>query len=243
MATHSGCSRSPLNAHGPAIFHACRLSQSGYAGRAHLFIVGLEEGRVFAGSTEDPVLLDEERARISEDLTRSTDRIDEAVYGVLSQLEVSGAHATFSYACRDTREFRETFVGDRDGHLQPLALLCGAALYGGTLHLITGELRRFEITARVLSFEELADVSRAIGPVTKLVWVESPANPTLRCVDIRQVADVCRARGVLSVIDNTFATPVRLEFPILSLNPGLRPRCRELKPRRRARERPPERVQ
>ena len=84
----------------PGHLYACRLSQSGYAGRAHLFIVGLEEGRVFAGSTEDPVLLDEERARISEDLTRSTDRIDEAVYGVLSRLAVSGAHATFSYACR-----------------------------------------------------------------------------------------------------------------------------------------------
>ena len=94
----------------PGHLYVCRLSQSGYAGRAHLFIVGLEEGRVFAGSTEDPVLLDEERARISEDLTRSTDRIDEAVYGVLSRLAVSGAHATFSYACRDTREFRETFA-------------------------------------------------------------------------------------------------------------------------------------
>lgn len=94
----------------PGHLYACSLSQSGYAGRAHLFIVGLEEGRVFAGSTEDPVLLDEERARISEDLKRSTDRIDEAVYGVLSRLAVSGAHATFSYSCRDTREFRETFA-------------------------------------------------------------------------------------------------------------------------------------
>ena len=94
----------------PGHLYACSLSQSGYAGRAHLFIVGLEEGRVFAGSTEDPVLLDEERARVSEDLKRSTDRIDEAVYGVLSRLAVSGAHATFSYSCRDTREFRETFA-------------------------------------------------------------------------------------------------------------------------------------
>jgi RecB family exonuclease len=94
----------------PGHLYACSLSQSGYAGRAHLFIVGLEEGRVFAGSTEDPVLLDEERARVSEDLKHSTDRIDEAVYGVLSRLAVSGAHATFSYSCRDTREFRETFA-------------------------------------------------------------------------------------------------------------------------------------
>ena len=94
----------------PGHLYACSLTQSGYAGRAHLFVVGLEEGRVFAGSTEDPVLLDEERARVSEDLRRSTDRIDEAVYGVLSRLAVSNSHATFSYSCRDTREFRETFA-------------------------------------------------------------------------------------------------------------------------------------
>src|SRR4029450_12310389 len=43
---------------------------------------------------------------------------------------------------------------------------------------------------------------------TKLVWFESPINPTLRCVDIAKVANACRARGVLSVIDNTFASPV-----------------------------------
>ena len=43
---------------------------------------------------------------------------------------------------------------------------------------------------------------------TKLLWFESPINPTLRCVDIAAVAAACRTRGVISVIDNTFATPV-----------------------------------
>jgi cystathionine beta-lyase/cystathionine gamma-synthase len=41
-----------------------------------------------------------------------------------------------------------------------------------------------------------------------MVWFESPINPTLRCVDVRRVADACRARGVLSVIDNTFACSI-----------------------------------
>ena len=89
---------------------ACLIGQSGYSGRSHLFVVGLEEGRVFAGATEDPVLLDVERKAIAEGLRLSSDRIDEAVYAVLSRLAVSGAHATFSYSCRDTREFRETFA-------------------------------------------------------------------------------------------------------------------------------------
>jgi RecB family exonuclease len=94
----------------PGHLYACSLSQSGYAGRKHLFVVGLEEGRVFSSSTEDAVLLDAERQGISADLRLSTDRIDEAVYGVLMRLAVSTASVTFSYSCRDTREFRETYA-------------------------------------------------------------------------------------------------------------------------------------
>jgi cystathionine beta-lyase/cystathionine gamma-synthase len=47
-----------------------------------------------------------------------------------------------------------------------------------------------------------------LSDATKLLWFESPINPTLRCVDIAQVAAACRARGVLSAIDNTFASPI-----------------------------------
>lgn len=92
----------------PGHLYACNISQSGFAGRQHLFVVGLEEGRVFPSSTEDAVLLDTERAGISSDLRLSTDRIDERVYTVLTRLAGSSASATFSYSCRDTREFRET---------------------------------------------------------------------------------------------------------------------------------------
>lgn len=94
----------------PGHLYACRLSQSGYAGRKHLYVVGLEEGRVFSSSTEDAILLDDEREGISVDLRLSTDRIDETVYEVLMRLAVSAASVTFSYSCRDTREFRETYA-------------------------------------------------------------------------------------------------------------------------------------
>ena len=94
----------------PGHLYACRITQSGYAGRAYLFVVGLEEGRVFPSSTEDAVLLDAEREKISSDLRLSTDRIDEAVYAVLTRLAASAASVTFSYSCRDTREFRETYA-------------------------------------------------------------------------------------------------------------------------------------
>jgi hypothetical protein len=94
----------------PGHLFACSLSQSGYSGRKHLFVVGLEEGRVFPSSTEDAVLLDAERASISAELRLSTDRIDEAVYSILTRLAASSGSVTFSYSCRDTREFRETYA-------------------------------------------------------------------------------------------------------------------------------------
>ena len=47
-----------------------------------------------------------------------------------------------------------------------------------------------------------------LSDATRLVWFESPINPTLRCVDVAAIAAACRARGVISVIDNTFASPI-----------------------------------
>lgn len=86
-------------------------------------------------------------------------------------------------------------------------VLCSAAIYGGTFHLLQSFLPRFGITARLLELDALRDPTAAIGPRTKLVWFESPINPTLRCLDIARLAGACRAAGVRSVMDNTFATP------------------------------------
>jgi len=87
-------------------------------------------------------------------------------------------------------------------------VICAAAIYGGTLHLLHDLLSRFGIRPRFVSPEELASLETVIGEHTRMVWFESPTNPTLRCVDIRRVVEACRARGVISVIDNTFASPM-----------------------------------
>jgi cystathionine beta-lyase/cystathionine gamma-synthase len=87
-------------------------------------------------------------------------------------------------------------------------VVCSAAIYGGTLHLLQDLLANFGVSPRFVSLEALADPEHLFTSRTKLVWFESPINPTLRCVDIRPVADACRAHRVLSVIDNTFASPV-----------------------------------
>jgi cystathionine beta-lyase/cystathionine gamma-synthase len=87
-------------------------------------------------------------------------------------------------------------------------VVCSAASYGGTYHLLEDFLPKFGITARFVTVEDLREPARVIGDRTRIVWFESPSNPHLRCVDVAAIADACRSRAVLSVIDNTFANPV-----------------------------------
>ena len=97
----------------PGHLHVSMLAQAAFANRPMLFIAGLEEGGVFPAAIEDSVLLDAERQRISPELRRSSDRIEEAVYTVLARLATAefgpGREVCFSYSCRDLREYRETF--------------------------------------------------------------------------------------------------------------------------------------
>ena len=87
-------------------------------------------------------------------------------------------------------------------------VVCSSAIYGGTLHLLADLLSRFGIRPRFVSLEQLAHPETVCSDATKLLWFESPINPTMRCVDIARVAAACRARGVISVVDNTFASPI-----------------------------------
>ena len=87
-------------------------------------------------------------------------------------------------------------------------VVCGAAIYGGTLHLLNDFLVRFGVQTRFVSLEALAEPNRILTDRTRLLWFETPINPTLRCVDIRLIVAACKARRVLSVIDNTFASPI-----------------------------------
>ena len=81
-----------------------------------------------------------------------------------------------------------------------------ADLYGGTYHLITDELTRFRIEVSFVRTQ--AEFGAALRSNTRVVYVESPSNPLLRCVDLRAVAELGRKHGLLTVIDNTFATPI-----------------------------------
>jgi cystathionine gamma-lyase len=81
-------------------------------------------------------------------------------------------------------------------------------MYGGTFRLFDKVYRRlgFEFTY-VDPAAGAAAVDAAIRPNTKLVWVETPTNPMLKLVDLAAVAEVCKRRGVVLAVDNTFMTP------------------------------------
>jgi cystathionine beta-lyase/cystathionine gamma-synthase len=87
-------------------------------------------------------------------------------------------------------------------------VVCSAAIYGGTLHLLADLFPHYGIRARFVTTDELRRPETLLGDRTKILWFESPINPTLRCVDVAAIAKACRARGVTSIIDNTFASPV-----------------------------------
>src|SRR5512142_3396127 len=73
-------------------------------------------------------------------------------------------------------------------------------LYGGTFRLADKVFKRLGIEQ---SYVDVAD----LRPNTKLMWVETPTNPMLKICDLAAVAEICSKRGVISVCDNTFATP------------------------------------
>jgi cystathionine beta-lyase/cystathionine gamma-synthase len=86
-------------------------------------------------------------------------------------------------------------------------VIAGNDLYGGTYRLLRTLYAKFGLEATFVDLTDLAQLDNAFRPTTKLVLLETPTNPLLRCCDLAAIARICKARGVLSLADNTFATP------------------------------------
>lgn len=81
-------------------------------------------------------------------------------------------------------------------------------LYGGTHNFIVEEFNRFGIHYTFAPGRHVDDFESVLESNTKVVYLESPSNPLLSVVDIQAIAEMAKAKGVLSMIDNTFASPV-----------------------------------
>ncbi|HAV38003.1 MAG TPA: cystathionine beta-lyase [Massilia sp.] len=88
-------------------------------------------------------------------------------------------------------------------------IVAGDDMYGGTYRLF--ERVRRKSAGHDFSYVNLADpeaLAAAIRSETKMVWVETPTNPMLKLADLAAIAKLCRERGIVSVCDNTFASPI-----------------------------------
>ena len=86
-------------------------------------------------------------------------------------------------------------------------------IYGGAFRLFTHIYQKFGITVRYVDATIAENVLDAITPQTKLIWVETPTNPTLKIADIEAIAKIAKAGNCLLCVDNTFASPA-LQQPL-----------------------------
>jgi cystathionine beta-lyase/cystathionine gamma-synthase len=81
-------------------------------------------------------------------------------------------------------------------------------LYGGTYHAAVNELPRYGMEYSMVNSADPAAFEKAIRKETRVIYIETPSNPTLKITNIKAIADIAKKHGILTVIDNTFASPV-----------------------------------
>ncbi|XP_015900622.1 cystathionine beta-lyase, chloroplastic isoform X1 [Ziziphus jujuba] len=87
-------------------------------------------------------------------------------------------------------------------------IVAGDDLYGGSDRLLSKVIPKTGVVVKRVNTSDLDEVASAIGPWTKLVWLESPTNPRLIISDIRKIAEMAHAHGALLMVDNSIMSPV-----------------------------------
>lgn len=135
------------------------------------------------------------------DYGRSNNPTRHALEKIVAQLE--GGHSAYAFA---------TGLAAIDAVLKLLSagdeIVAVDDIYGGAYRLFTHVYQKFGITVKYVDTTDVANAFDVVSEKTKLVWLESPTNPTLKVSDIEKIAAIAHARGALVVVDNTFASPV-----------------------------------
>jgi len=149
--------------------------------------------------------------------------------------DAPGEHKGYDYARSNnpTRETLEKIVALLEGGERASAFASGLAaidavvkllesgdeilavddIYGGAFRLFTHIYAKFGIKVNYTDTTDIANVIDAITPKTKLIWLETPTNPTLKISDIETIATIAKQHNILLCVDNTFASPI-LQQPI-----------------------------
>ncbi|WP_206425357.1 bifunctional cystathionine gamma-lyase/homocysteine desulfhydrase [Staphylospora marina] len=140
-----------------------------------------------------------------------------------------GEHAGYEYSRtgNPTRAALESLIAELENGARGLAFASGMAaistlvslfnqgdhlvvgddVYGGTYRVLSKVFSRLGIDADFVDTSDLDQVKAAIRENTRAVYMETPSNPLLKVSDIRALADLCKERGLLLIVDNTFLTP------------------------------------
>src|SRR2546425_8464071 len=85
--------------------------------------------------------------------------------------------------------------------------------YGGVYRIFTRIMSNYGIESSFVDLRDLVDAEDAFRPETRMLWTESPTNPLMKVVDLRELAVIAKAHDAISVCDNTFASPA-LQNPL-----------------------------
>ncbi|MCL4280663.1 MAG: PLP-dependent aspartate aminotransferase family protein [Flavobacteriales bacterium] len=143
--------------------------------------------------------------------------------------EAPGVNKGFDYSRTNnpTRQALETLLAELEGGTRGIAFSSGLAavdavlkllsagdeviavddIYGGTYRALHTIYNRLGITVKHVDTSDPGNVLEAITPRTRLVWLETPTNPTLKISDIKAIASITKASGALLLVDNTFCSP------------------------------------
>ncbi|MBM3183649.1 MAG: PLP-dependent transferase, partial [Chloroflexi bacterium] len=134
------------------------------------------------------------------DYSRTANPTRKVLEDTIAQLE--GGKAGFAFATGMAAETTVIHLLKAGDHI-----VCGDDVYGGTYRLFQNVMQNFGLDFTFVRMNGRKAIENAIKPNTRMVWLETPSNPLLNIVDVEMVADVAKRRGILTAIDNTFATP------------------------------------
>lgn len=92
-------------------------------------------------------------------------------------------------------------------------VVVGDDVYGGVYRLFERVLSRYKLTFTYVDARDINEVQKAIRSDTKMLWLETPTNPLLKLADLKVLAEIARKSNLISVVDNTFASPY-LQTPL-----------------------------
>jgi cystathionine beta-lyase/cystathionine gamma-synthase len=138
------------------------------------------------------------------DYSRTANPTRKVLEDTIAQLE--GGKAGFAFATGMAAEATAIHLLKAGDHV-----ISTDDVYGGTYRLFRNVMSDFGLEFTFLKMDSRETIEEAIRPNTKMIWLETPSNPLLNITDIEMVVDVARKNKLITVIDNTFATPYFLK--------------------------------